>query len=564
MAGHSPPEKRHLSRNSRMPDLRPPPRAPSPPPPATDLDQERRAHRVIMATPNNTGLLPGHLMNPQHQRAVIHSTMQAQHNTALQTIPAHMPADRHLFDPQRRYGVQISDIRNECMTEADARHALSSFVIFRMQKLQCPNEVDEEGYPLRPTWQRISLVEETTLSQQEATRKVNALLKETGPVGDKKSALGPAVQRQIEKVQQELQQKDPDPRYQYILAQLESQLKRIEKSSPLVMVKRSKKSKRGKAIKTLSMQPKKSAKHERVAVTVYFKRTPKPGECATTMLIEREIRRKTPMLPAPERQSIQQSQLPPQPRAQQPAPIQPPTAHPPIRPIQNEYPDGQRHFDTKATRGSSRSSRSSPSSGFSSDSESSRTTSTDSASDARRPQYRRASHSREQSQHRYSTRPEGLDIVRRHPKKDQDTASTSSAARSLPHGKRWTPPSTLDNDERRDYPNLDGGRKGKKVGFLESRPPTTRPLPYAHVSDDQGRRNLLDDKLERWNKQLHRNQLMDAHLGPDFRRKLDEQCVSPRGSYERREPARHGADESRNPFDMFKGRSASYTAPYRR
>lgn len=223
----------------------------------------------------------------------------------------------------RRYGVQISDIRNENLTEADARQRLSSYVVIRMTRRDCPNEVDEEGYPQQPTWRLIDAVEETVISQQEATRKARALIRRGPPVADKKSELGPAIQDQIERTKKKLEESEPDFHYHYMLVQLDTKFRLVSPNKD----KKSNKCKCGRSkckcalvevrCKCTSVRAKCSCslfrmickntqvkirctcglgktKHaqrsERVSVTGYFMRTPRPGENALAMLQEEQRR----------------------------------------------------------------------------------------------------------------------------------------------------------------------------------------------------------------------------------------------------------------------------------
>ncbi|PFH63235.1 hypothetical protein XA68_15869 [Ophiocordyceps unilateralis] len=146
------------------------------------------------------------------------------------------------LDRPRRRAADISDIRDEIVTEEIARHKLSSYVVIRMQKYDCRNEVDDEGCPMRPTWQRVSRVREVDISHEEAARRIHELDGVGESVCFKKSEFGPSVRRQIEKAQEDLEADEPDPRYEYVIAQLEWQDKKVPLERPAA-----KKGKKGKA-----------------------------------------------------------------------------------------------------------------------------------------------------------------------------------------------------------------------------------------------------------------------------------------------------------------------------
>ncbi|PHH85838.1 hypothetical protein CDD83_11106 [Cordyceps sp. RAO-2017] len=239
--------------------------------------------------------------------------------------PKPSPAQR----PKKR-AVVISDIRNECLTEADARQRLSSYYVIRMEKVPRRNEVDEEGNPAQPTWQMVKSVEDTDTTQQEVTRRVRQLIKEGPRVLDKKNKLGPSVQRQIQKAKETLEEHEPDSRYKYVLAQLDSTLKKMSHFSVVPHTKTYKKGKKGKECKYTWLK----AKHpyERVSVTAYFQRTPRDGENAMRMWDEQEKARNRPKNPPAAAAQQQQQAVPPT------QPSAPPQPMPPAQPQHPGHP----------------------------------------------------------------------------------------------------------------------------------------------------------------------------------------------------------------------------------
>lgn len=185
-----------------------------------------------------------------------------------------------------RSTVQTSDIRNERLTEADARQRLSSWVIYQIEKADSSHEVDAAGYPLKPTWENVTFTEETNLiSQHEATRRVRELQWKNQPLSEEKANLSANIQRQLVKLHEMLQGTEPDTRYSYTLIQLQSDFKNVAHAP----VEYYSKGRKGKKYTVDRKKSKRSPKYkQRVAVTAYFLRAPALDQSALSMLRERE------------------------------------------------------------------------------------------------------------------------------------------------------------------------------------------------------------------------------------------------------------------------------------
>lgn len=235
--------------------------------------------------------------------------MNQRHHQQQQTPPERKP----------KHGTEISDLRYENMTEADAREDLSTYIIIRMDKSQNANERDRAGKLVVPSWDRVTRTEEIDISQEEATRKVRELNKKTDTAINKKNEMPANVQRQIERARDVLESGDPDSRYEYELSQLESRILEIDEKSPLYKIHVSKdkdkkdkdkdKDKKDKDKKDKDKKDKDKdkdkdkyrkfkdgkeyrdekgkkdkGKYERVSVTAYFRRVPKRNLDAMAML----------------------------------------------------------------------------------------------------------------------------------------------------------------------------------------------------------------------------------------------------------------------------------------
>ncbi|UNI23185.1 hypothetical protein JDV02_009019 [Purpureocillium takamizusanense] len=244
---------------------------------------------------------------------------------------------------QARHSVEKSDLRLKHITEAVARQVLSSIVVIRHEKLNNPNEVDEEGYPWQPSWERVTRTEEADGPLVVLNRVLHKLAMD-GPVADKKAKLSSLIQQQLEETHALLEEKDPDRRYRYILAQLDWKVRNVDKSTfyfKTEMKSKSKKDgedgedgkdgedgedgedgndgedgedgndgedgKKDEKPKASKMETAKSSKSKsksksktrkkRASVTAYFKRVPKDSENALKMLeelLESKITRQQP------------------------------------------------------------------------------------------------------------------------------------------------------------------------------------------------------------------------------------------------------------------------------
>ncbi|KAF7562699.1 hypothetical protein G7046_g1447 [Stylonectria norvegica] len=209
--------------------------------------------------------------------------------------------------PERKT-VEVSDIRSERITEADARDWLSSYVVLLLEKTDTSNDIDTRGYPVSPTWEKVYQIEQTHITKQEATRKVRQLNRETRPVHEKKDRLESAIQRQLELAKDKLARTEKDPRYEYTLAQFESRMKKIDDRHAKHATKHKKDRKHS------SQSKKRSSKsgEDRVSITAYFKRRPRSDQNARRMLEEgerqREMSQQMPIFTPPQ---PLQTQFPP-------------------------------------------------------------------------------------------------------------------------------------------------------------------------------------------------------------------------------------------------------------
>ncbi|PNP49767.1 hypothetical protein THARTR1_09535 [Trichoderma harzianum] len=211
-------------------------------------------------------------------------------------IPAHNAHASHqpVSESQPRRNIDIIDIRDETITEAEARKRLSSFVVVRMERSADPYDLDDVGNPVRPTWEKATHTVRRDISQEEARRKVRELNKETGSVTDRKKELSSAIQRQLGHAWDNLDNMEADPRFIYTLAQLDWRLKKVEtRDRDGKHDKRSKDKKKSREKHKSKRSPSRSKpKRERVSVTAYFKREPGRNENCLKMLRAQQAERR--------------------------------------------------------------------------------------------------------------------------------------------------------------------------------------------------------------------------------------------------------------------------------
>lgn len=188
------------------------------------------------------------------------------------------------------------DIRDEDISEAEARKRLSTYIVIRIEKSANPYDVDDEGNPVRPTWEKASHMIQRDMSQQEARRKVRELNNETRSVTDKKNELSSALQRQLDYAWNRLEDTEGDPRFVYTLAQLDWKLKRVgssrdkhKKHDKRSKEKNNKKKSSKERHRSKERSSRSKPKKERVSVTAYFKREPARNENCVRMLKSQQM-----------------------------------------------------------------------------------------------------------------------------------------------------------------------------------------------------------------------------------------------------------------------------------
>ncbi|KAH0523672.1 hypothetical protein TsFJ059_008642 [Trichoderma semiorbis] len=248
------------------------------------LSSNRRAGQPRRPEPQQSSLQPpvrrigdrGLAQISPPRQSMMHPRPSSSYSSYIPPTPTHNARAVHqpVSESQPRRNIDIIDIRDENITEAEACKRLSSLIVVRMERLADPYGLDDEGNPMRPTWDKATHTVRRDISQEEARRKVRELNKETGSVTDKKNELSSAIQRQLEHAWDKLDNMESDPRFVYTLAQLDWKYKSVEtRGHDRKHDRRSKEKKKSKEKHKSKRSPSRSKpKRERVSVTAYFKR----------------------------------------------------------------------------------------------------------------------------------------------------------------------------------------------------------------------------------------------------------------------------------------------------
>ncbi|KAK2050720.1 hypothetical protein LZ31DRAFT_3589 [Colletotrichum somersetense] len=241
---------------------------PPPPPPPPKAPVPALPHR-IMQRPTAPVVTPVMIPQPMPQ-------------------PMPIPPPNEVIPLELRHKrlVERSDLRSERMTDADAREALSEYAVYRFEKVNDANEIDDEGYPVKPTWENVTRTEVRDLSKPTITRNIRQLNEEGKSVMQKKLDLTAAQQRQIEKAQNDLETHNPDKRFYYTLQQIDSKTRKLNQDS--IEYRQYMAGRESKKVTVSKTKKSKKNLLETIALTVYFKREPRDGENATAILKERK------------------------------------------------------------------------------------------------------------------------------------------------------------------------------------------------------------------------------------------------------------------------------------
>ncbi|TRX94904.1 hypothetical protein FHL15_004365 [Xylaria flabelliformis] len=187
-------------------------------------------------------------------------------------------------NPRRGPTFEIQDVRKDLMSESDMKEDLSDYVIIRFEKVNDKDGIDEHGRPKWPGWEQAIKTEDWSIPKEEAFRKIQQLNLKTRSVLDKKNSLTPPLKRQIDKTLEDLTRRESEfSNHYWTLVQIDHQLRAIEPYFPSSLSYQPARKHRSTNHRISSKRPyskghsKKKRAYERLSLTAYFKRVPRPG-----------------------------------------------------------------------------------------------------------------------------------------------------------------------------------------------------------------------------------------------------------------------------------------------
>ncbi|KAI1393244.1 uncharacterized protein F4822DRAFT_384044 [Hypoxylon trugodes] len=186
------------------------------------------------------------------------------------------------------------------------------YAIFRFEKMPMQNRYDEEGNPQVSTWDRAIRTRVPGMSPAETARQIQHLNRYTRALADKLKSVSPVLQRQIDAAQEYLSMhNNPDPiNYSWVLVQLDHQLREIHSYGAAAGVNPSQRHRHhGLARRRSHSQTSGSrgTSYQRISLTAYFKRIPKPNVDITTLY---EAKKRTTSFPQNHQAAHSQQQQP--------------------------------------------------------------------------------------------------------------------------------------------------------------------------------------------------------------------------------------------------------------
>ncbi|KAI0145639.1 hypothetical protein F4776DRAFT_660523 [Hypoxylon sp. NC0597] len=232
--------------------------------------------------------------------------------------------------------VQISDVSRDLLTIDDMRDQLTEYAIYRFEKMPSQNTYDDDGRLKVPTWERAIRTRVPDMAPRDIVRQIQHLNRDTRNLTDKQKSLSPVLQRQVDAAQEQLALENPDPtNYHWVLVQLDHQLREI---APYVVAtggnhslfRRRHGSNRRRSYSRTRRHMRRA--YERISLTAYFKRTPRPN-VDIAMLYEARRPRNNHATP-PQPQPLPQPHLQTQPQVHhqqnpRPHPVPDPRGQPP-------------------------------------------------------------------------------------------------------------------------------------------------------------------------------------------------------------------------------------------
>ncbi|KAK9777686.1 hypothetical protein AB5N19_11624 [Seiridium cardinale] len=199
-----------------------------------------------------------------------------------EALPLELRVNRPLVD--------ISDIRQDFLTDAEMRARCIEYCPYRFEKaLDSGRYDDDDGEDERvpSSWERAIRTRVQGMSKKDIVKEIRRLDSTTHDVVQKKSTLSPALLRQLDIAMDQLSKSEHDPaNFVWTLAQIDHQLKEVDTGTAMQRnriplgqkVPRPKTHRSSSKRRSSSSLPAGSKKKfwERLSLTAYFKRSPRP------------------------------------------------------------------------------------------------------------------------------------------------------------------------------------------------------------------------------------------------------------------------------------------------
>ncbi|KAI1318661.1 hypothetical protein F5Y16DRAFT_116603 [Xylariaceae sp. FL0255] len=232
------------------------------------------------------------------------------------------PPPRHMLPVDMQYPnlPPINDVSYHTRSESDKIDDLADYRIFRFEKVVDKDSVDDYGRAKWPSWEKAVRTEDHGISKQEAAKKIRLLNKTTLSVIDKKNSLTAPLKQQIDSTLDLMLRLEPEPLvFTWILAQLDHQLRKIIVPNVVPGDHRrrnhhqsSSGSSRRRRSNSHGRHHSKKTAYERLSLTAYFKRIPRPGVDVNGLWNHVKFPQHQPFLPVqPAGDKGQQGQGPP-------------------------------------------------------------------------------------------------------------------------------------------------------------------------------------------------------------------------------------------------------------
>lgn len=175
--------------------------------------------------------------------------------------------------------VEISDLTAATLTEDQYFQYLSTPITIRFEKIEPRSKYESTGERLRSTWLNCTRARLPNVDAVQADEEIQRLNRRDNKKGltlmKKQQSLGPNAQTQLTKAERDLSAAVQDRRFHIILKQLDW----TERSIASLHKKGSK--------RHLSKKP----RTEKVSMTAYFSRCPKPNQVPSTLYRQLEMKR---------------------------------------------------------------------------------------------------------------------------------------------------------------------------------------------------------------------------------------------------------------------------------